>query len=143
MFAMIAVAAMLCGGDCNGNGRVSVDELVTGVRVSLGEIDIAECPAIVCDSGPLQIQCIVDAVGNALRGCPRDECAECFTPCFRDPRSPDCPCPESCGEFPTADGLQCGASLCFESDEQVRRCVHRLDDAGRCGPASRMRQKRT
>jgi hypothetical protein len=135
MLAAIAIAAALCGGDCNGNGRVSVDELVTGVRVTLGEADVAECPAIFCDSGPLQIQCIVDAVGNALRGCPRDECAECFSPCFPDPHSPDCPCPESCGEFPVADGLQCAASLCFESGEQVRRCVHRLDDAGRCGPA--------
>jgi len=83
-----------------------------------------------CDnSGRITVAELVRAVGNALEP-PTDECAECFTSCF--PTLDDCPCPRTCTEFFEADGLICAASICVESDEQVRRCVKHFDALGRC-----------
>ena len=60
-----------CRGDCNGDGRVSVDELIAGVRISLGSGDVSDCRAFDPeDDGHVTIDDIVRAVGSALRGCP-------------------------------------------------------------------------
>jgi hypothetical protein len=57
-----------CVGDCNGDGMVSVDELVVGVRMALSESD--DCAALDADSdGSITIDELVAAIGNALTGC--------------------------------------------------------------------------
>jgi hypothetical protein len=63
----------VCVGDCNGDGAVTVNELVTGVNIALGAADVSACPALQCPSGPVLgvfVDCVVDAVHNLLSGCP-------------------------------------------------------------------------
>ena len=58
-----------CIGDCNGDHRVGIDELITGVRSALGFRD-AVCPAIATTGdGEAAIAELVAAVANALQGC--------------------------------------------------------------------------
>jgi hypothetical protein len=60
-----------CVGDCNGDGVVRIDEVITGVILGLGGAAIDVCPAIDCDSPPgIFVNCAVQAVNNALNGCP-------------------------------------------------------------------------
>jgi hypothetical protein len=61
--------AQPCHGDCNGDGTVSVDELVVGVRIALGDAARDACPGL-AGAEPLAIETLISAVGNALRGCP-------------------------------------------------------------------------
>ena len=71
----VAPARAQCVGDCNGDGMVSIDELITGVNIALGNQPISACPAFDCDgSGTVPIQCLIQAVNNALDGCPGGNC---------------------------------------------------------------------
>ncbi len=60
-----------CIGDCNGDGLVAINELITGVNIDFGR-DLPEvCFALECEPGPLvYVHCLVLAVYNALYGCP-------------------------------------------------------------------------
>lgn len=63
--------AQSCPGDCNGNGTVSIDELVLGVRISLGDAPLAQCPAFdATPDGELRIDELIRGVGSAANGCP-------------------------------------------------------------------------
>ncbi|MCX8071607.1 MAG: hypothetical protein N3C12_04030 [Candidatus Binatia bacterium] len=58
-----------CAGDCDGNGAVTIDEIVTGVRIALGS-DVLLCPAADRDqNGIVSVDEIVAAVLAALEGC--------------------------------------------------------------------------
>jgi len=60
-----------CVGDCDGSLSVSVDELVFGVNIALGEADLAACPEFDADSNDLvTVDELVQAVNSALEGCP-------------------------------------------------------------------------
>lgn len=62
--------ATLCVGDCDGDGQVTVDEIILGVNIALGEADISACPAFDVDgSGEVTVDELVQAVDNALNGC--------------------------------------------------------------------------
>lgn len=59
-----------CAGDCNHDGAVTVDELLTAVNIALNG-DPAACPS--CDAngdGIVTVDELVTAVGFALGGCP-------------------------------------------------------------------------
>jgi hypothetical protein len=63
-------AAPACAGDCDGNGRVTVDELTVGVRIALALAPVSQCAA--CDGdgdGAVGVEEIVRAVAGALAGC--------------------------------------------------------------------------
>jgi hypothetical protein len=63
--------AAVCSGDCDGNGNVTVGELISGVNIALGHADVAVCRA--CDSddsGDVKVGELVAAVNSALHGCP-------------------------------------------------------------------------
>ena len=63
-------AANACRGDCNDDGVVTVDELVTGVDIALGTLDVAACPAGDGDGdGTISVDELVSAVDRALNGC--------------------------------------------------------------------------
>ena len=63
-------AANDCVGDCDGNGIVTVDELVTGVNIALGHTSPAQCPAFDCNhGGQMGVNCVVKAVDAAINGC--------------------------------------------------------------------------
>lgn len=60
-----------CSGDCNGDDRVSIYELVSGVNVALGTAAIRTCLAFDRDYDcRVEIQELVSAVGAALNECP-------------------------------------------------------------------------
>lgn len=59
-----------CAGDCNGDGTVSINELITGVNVALSIGPLSACPVFDVDgNGHLTIEELVLAVNNALAGC--------------------------------------------------------------------------
>jgi hypothetical protein len=59
-----------CSGDCNGDGRVTVDELVRMVNVALGNTGVRACLAGDKDrNGAIAVNEVITAVNNALAGC--------------------------------------------------------------------------
>ncbi len=67
-----------CSGDCNGDSNVSVDELLSGVNILLGEADVARCPAFDTDGdAQVTIDEVVGAVKRALVGCPSPDVNGC------------------------------------------------------------------
>src|SRR5262249_9809602 len=44
---------MSCVGDCNGDGRVTIDELIRGVNIALNTISLAQCPSFDIDGSLL------------------------------------------------------------------------------------------
>jgi hypothetical protein len=60
----------VCTGDCNGDGVVTVNELVVGVNIALGNASLAACPAFDRDAnGEVTIVELITAVNAALNGC--------------------------------------------------------------------------
>lgn len=65
-----AFAAPECTGDCNGDGAVTIDELLVGVNLALAEGTPVPCTAFdVNGDGHVTIDELVDAAGRALNGC--------------------------------------------------------------------------
>jgi hypothetical protein len=63
--------AIACVGDCNGDGEVTIDELILGVRIALEMSDLSDCPEFDADgSEEVTVDELVQAVNNALSGCP-------------------------------------------------------------------------
>jgi hypothetical protein len=54
-------------GDCDGNGEIAINELITAVNVSLGTLPISACPAFnTSPDGMVTIDQLIVAVNNAL-----------------------------------------------------------------------------
>ena len=63
-------SALTCAGDCDGNGAVTVDELIKGVNIALGIAPFDRCPSFnTTSSGEVTVGELVRAVHNALTGC--------------------------------------------------------------------------
>lgn len=65
-----ATVKPVCAGDCNGDGEVTIDELLTMVNISLETQAVGTCTA--GDSnhdGAITIEEIIAAVNNAANGC--------------------------------------------------------------------------
>jgi hypothetical protein len=67
-------SALGCFGDCNGDSRVDVSELIIGVDMALGVLPPNSCPPMDCDCSVASclpgVDCILRAVNNVLVGCP-------------------------------------------------------------------------
>jgi hypothetical protein len=64
-----AVAAQCCG-DCNGDGQVSINELITAVNNALaGCVQATQCCGDCNGDGQVTINELITAVNNALAGC--------------------------------------------------------------------------
>ena len=59
-----------CTGDCNQDGKVSVDELVRAVSIALGTLALDTCPAINPNDGRPTVDELVQAVSYSIDGCP-------------------------------------------------------------------------
>jgi len=60
-----------CAGDCNLDGAVTVDDVLTLVTIAIGDRPLAACPAgDGNDDAAITIDDILAAVANALNGCP-------------------------------------------------------------------------
>jgi len=60
-----------CVGDCDGDGYVTINELITLVNVDLGATDASACPSGIPSGREVDIVLILQAVDNALNGCSR------------------------------------------------------------------------
>ena len=59
-----------CVGDCDGDGQVSVEELVEGVAIALERAELEQCRALDGNAdGMVTIDEVLAAVDNGLRGC--------------------------------------------------------------------------
>ncbi len=59
-----------CAGDCDGDGVVSIAELVRAVNIALGSADVGTCVAADRDDdGMVAINELIRAVNSALQGC--------------------------------------------------------------------------
>jgi predicted outer membrane repeat protein len=58
-----------CMGDCNGNGQVTVDEILTMVNIALGNTVTACDAGDANHDGQITVDEILTAVNNALNGC--------------------------------------------------------------------------
>lgn len=66
----VAVSAQPCGGDCDGDGEVSVSELITAVNIVLGSATLDACPAILAGGGGTPgVSHLIAAVNSALCAC--------------------------------------------------------------------------
>ena len=60
-----------CTGDCNEDSLVTVDELVKGVNIALGQLPVGDCPAFDAnEDGAVTVDELVAGVNAALSGCP-------------------------------------------------------------------------
>ena len=60
-----------CGGDCNLDENVTIDELMVAVNIALGGAQVADC--VIADSdgdGTVIVNEVIIAVNHALNGCP-------------------------------------------------------------------------
>ncbi len=78
-----------CLGDCDGDGRVTLGELILSVGTALGSVPLDACPVFEecnseCAPGPIpatprvpqvRMDCVIRAVNNALDGCPPPRCS--------------------------------------------------------------------
>jgi hypothetical protein len=71
MGATTAVRAQpTCTGDCDGNGEVTINELILGVNIALGNLPLSMCEAFDCEGNNMvPINCLIQGVNNALNGC--------------------------------------------------------------------------
>lgn len=68
---LIVAAPVACAGDCGGDGSVGIDELITLVRIALGEAAFGTCTAGDADgNGAIAIDELLRAVNAGLGGCP-------------------------------------------------------------------------
>jgi len=59
-----------CNGDCDGDGMVAINELISAVNVALGDASLDTCPAADVDGDArVAINELIAAVRNALLGC--------------------------------------------------------------------------
>lgn len=64
-------AAEACGGDCNRDGAVTVDEILTALNIALGNDTLAACSTADANGDQqVQVDEIVAALAAALGGCP-------------------------------------------------------------------------
>ncbi len=66
------VQAQACVGDCDEDGQVGVNELITGVNMALGLVTGSACAAFLPDAEAPQptVADLISGVNNALNGCP-------------------------------------------------------------------------
>lgn len=86
-----------CVGDCHGNGATSIDSLITLVGVALGTSAPASCPLGVPEGAQINVALLIEAVNNALRGCPAARATPTLEPINTPTHTP----------VPTASDAQC------------------------------------
>jgi hypothetical protein len=60
-----------CSGDCSGDGIVTVDEVVTGVSIALGELPVSNCLQVDLNGDEsITVDELMSAIATALNGCP-------------------------------------------------------------------------
>jgi cysteine-rich repeat protein len=98
-------AQTVCVGDCDGNGRVVVNELVVGVNIALDRVALSMCRAFDLDGDQrVMVNELVRGVDDAVLGCGLPTPTPTTTPP---------PIPVVCG-----DGIAAGAEECDDGNER-------------------------
>jgi cysteine-rich repeat protein len=106
-FALGGSAGAQCVGDCNGNGTVVVNELITGVNIALGTAELSGCSSLDKDGNQgVTVSELITAVNNALTGCPAPAV------CGNGKKEGD----EQCDDGNTWNGDGCAANCTSEQD---------------------------
>jgi cysteine-rich repeat protein len=122
-----------CVGDCNGDGSVNVEEIITMVNIALGNAEMSECEiGDANNDGQITVDEILMAVNNALNGCPLTPEQGCLasggtvmSATCRSSTSdfPDTCAIGACGCPPDASHevrvCNCGTGSCFDGTECV------------------------
>lgn len=99
----LAAPAFACTGDCDGDGQVTVAELVQGVNIVLGAAELDACAALDRDGdATITIAELIDAVGVLQSGCPATP-TPTATPTATPSTSPSADC-ETAGNICTVAG---------------------------------------
>lgn len=109
-----------CVGDCNADGRVTIDEVVTGVNIALLNLALERCPSFdVSHESVVTVDELITAVDNALDDCAPP--APSATPTSTRTPTPTPACGngvtdarEECDDGNRADGDGCSASCLLE-----------------------------
>jgi hypothetical protein len=60
-----------CAGDCDSSGSIDVTDLLTGIGIALGEVDLTECPSFDRDGDEVvAVNEIVATLNTSFSGCP-------------------------------------------------------------------------
>lgn len=90
-------ATAACVGDCNSDGTVTINELITGVNIALGNAVVAACASFDVDrNGSVAVNEVIAAVSAALGMCKAD------TPTPTPTATPATPTPRPSGTPPPA-----------------------------------------
>ena len=66
----VSLIGRACSGDCNGDGSISIDELIVGVNIALGNRPADDCLSLDPNGdAAVTINELIAAVGNAVNGC--------------------------------------------------------------------------
>ena len=107
-----------CSADCDGNGRVAINEMIACVNIAAGVMDPDTCRA--CDANDdarVTIDELILAVSSALGICHFDDfdcCGDGFVQF-----------PEDCDDGNVADGDGCSAE-CLHENRRLPAAVRRL-----------------
>ncbi len=121
----VGVAGLTCAGDCDGDGRIAVSELITGVNIALGHRGIETCSAFDNDAnGRVSVSELVSAVNAALHGCEEELASVLIEGTCRMPASPGQPGDArglvNCTEGTPVRAFTCEDSTrCLDEGEEV------------------------
>ena len=79
------VAAQTCVGDCRGESKVDITDLITGVNIALGILPVSACQAFENTEGNVDIAQLIQGVNNALNGCPSPSTPSVTVPATASP----------------------------------------------------------
>ena len=104
-----------CPGDCDGDGQVSINELVRGVRIALGQADLSECGTFDSNAdGRVTVAELVSAVRAALGVCAPPTPTPTATPAPPECGDGSAEFPEECDDGDVASGDGCSATCELE-----------------------------
>ncbi|MBI3782181.1 MAG: hypothetical protein HY270_02150 [Deltaproteobacteria bacterium] len=129
--------AAVCVGDCNGDGEVTVDELITGVNIALGSANLSACAVFDANGdGEVTIDEILSAVNSALNGC-SGHLGAVGDPCASDGICADGTCFNSlpggyCTRVDCATNGCPDGSVCFNTSGSGSACYKSCTSASQC-----------
>jgi hypothetical protein len=118
-----ALAVSTCAGDCDGNGEVTVDDILLLVNIALGGAPITACAGV---DGPVTVTEILQAVNGALDGCvvpaPTDTATATPAPPATPTQTPPFQCTAAAVSFnATFDAIQ---TLLFDAHGCTQQACH-------------------
>jgi len=124
-------AAPTCAGDCDGNGQVTVDELVRGVTMALGLATADDCRNLDRNGdSQITIDELMKAVNTALYGCVRQPAAS------ETPSRTPSPSRTVDSELPTQVMTEVADTLCWDRFDVRGATVHCESSIGHRGQVS-------